>query len=142
MNTECTWGEGPDVLVVIDIPVLLLAEVDKSRTRHGICNKSHLDLTAAQAKDLAYKLLTAAAKADELTQSYIDYETNTKIAKTEIPLKDLTPHPYHCFECGHQLFELCLGGLICRCGKTFVPIIEKDGNPALICTNKNEENKP
>jgi len=57
MKVECTWGIGPDILVVLDETELLFLE------KHS---EYHLDLTAAQALDLSIKLEKAAMKVYEL----------------------------------------------------------------------------
>lgn len=51
----------------------------------------------------------------------------------------LTLHHYFCFYCGKQLFNLCLGGLICKCGKTYVPIHNPEGYTELRCTNPDKQ---
>jgi hypothetical protein len=51
VKATCTWGDGPDVLLVV-----------------GDDPKHWADLTSEQARSLAHSLLMAAAHADELEQ--------------------------------------------------------------------------
>jgi hypothetical protein len=67
MKAECTWGEGPDVLVILDgTPMVLYEEPKKGTYVHGTCTQGSLELTAHQVEDLAKQLLRAAARAMEL----------------------------------------------------------------------------
>ena len=60
LNVECTWGEGPDVLLSIDSPDRTLQIVD---------------LTKEEAKSLGMALLNAAKLADDLEQMCEDHDS-------------------------------------------------------------------
>ena len=86
MKAECTWGDGPDVLVVLGgTPIMsyehpinvsegltgTLNEVPKEDvnlcwSRHGFIRHGSFDLTAEEALELAHQLEMAAFKAKEL----------------------------------------------------------------------------
>jgi len=68
IKAECTWGDGPDVLISIkNFPMILASDViDKQRFKHGIVKDAWIDLTQEQARQLAHKLLKAANCAQEL----------------------------------------------------------------------------
>lgn len=89
IKAECTWGEGPDVLVCVkDHPVWLMADVvNKSADRfptvkgcvtttHGFCFDTQLDLTIHQALKLAKDLLDAAMRGIELNDGIKKYNDN------------------------------------------------------------------
>lgn len=86
MKAECTWGDGPDVLLVLDgTPVVLYENPDnfKHWTHGTVCNGS-ADFTAAEARALAEQLLQAAQQAEDMdkqlekdTQKWIE-QSNTK----------------------------------------------------------------
>ena len=57
-KAECTWGDGPDVLLVIE----------------SIGRKTYyFDLTSKEAKELANQLLMASSVAKEMDESLIEY---------------------------------------------------------------------
>ena len=83
IKAECTWGEGPDVLVTLkDSPLWLMADpVNKEGYRfptvkgfvttvHGFCLDAQLDLTKDQARNLGIALLEAVDEVNRL-ESYI-----------------------------------------------------------------------
>ena len=72
INVECTWGEGPDVLVVgKDERILNLSDtVLEDRFTHGCQENWHLDLTVEGAKELAYGLLSKAREAEDLENGW------------------------------------------------------------------------
>jgi prephenate dehydrogenase len=60
VTATCTWGDGPDVLLVV-----------------GTDPHHWADLTSAQAKSLAYELLNAASHADELERIAADQDAQS-----------------------------------------------------------------
>ena len=78
IKAECTWGDGPDVLISIKNHPILLGNdvVDKHKSTHGIVKDSWIDLTQAQARKLAHDLLIAADQAKYLEDSIKDYCNN------------------------------------------------------------------
>ena len=95
VKAECTWGDGPDVMVVgkredgkgdsnsvMDVNegglgwghrVLLMQPVsDLDKFRDGMCGHWQLDLTAKEALSLAAGLINAANNALELDQAFAD----------------------------------------------------------------------
>lgn len=55
LTAACTWGEGPDIIL------------------HNEDRSVDLDLTAYEAKNLAFKLLSAASQVDELEKRAQEY---------------------------------------------------------------------
>ena len=70
-KAACTWGDGPDVLLV-----------------HEKDNKysSSYDLTAKEAKELANRLIIAANIADDMEQSAQDYFEQEEIDKETLDM--------------------------------------------------------
>jgi len=75
MRAECTWGEGPDVLVILEGTRVMLYEnpIDLNRATHGYVREGSFDLTIEEALVLAASLIVAAKTAIELDDSYQDY---------------------------------------------------------------------
>lgn len=71
MRATCTWGEGPDVLLVLDGSDLMLYEPPSKFNigLHGYASQGSAGLTAAEARSLAAQLLAAADQADEIEAS-------------------------------------------------------------------------
>lgn len=61
IKASCTWGEGPDVMLVFEDKPFILYEnpIDKERWVHGVVNKGSADLTADEAENLANQLKEA-----------------------------------------------------------------------------------
>lgn len=70
---ECTWGDGPDVMVTFkDKPFILYEDPgDKEKWVHGSVRKGSFDLTADEATRLGYKLIGVAETAKMLTISSV-----------------------------------------------------------------------
>lgn len=68
IKAECTWGDGPDVLITLkNHPMILASDViDKNKFKHGIVTDAWIDLTQQEARKLAYHLLEAADNAKHL----------------------------------------------------------------------------
>jgi len=67
MKAECTWGEGPDVLVSLDGTTIVLHEKPVSDVwEHGVVTQGSLDLTAGEAEAFASELLGAAREVRNL----------------------------------------------------------------------------
>jgi len=63
----CTWGEANDVVISLENDAFILFEdPDKSHFVHGTVTKGQMDLSAAEAEQLASELLTAAREARRL----------------------------------------------------------------------------
>lgn len=62
IKVECTWGDGPDVLITLkNHPMILASDViDKDKFKHGIVTDAWIDLTQQEARILAHHLLAAA----------------------------------------------------------------------------------
>jgi hypothetical protein len=80
-KAECTWGDGPDVLLVIEDrgnewPLQLLeGPTELERFSHGICEHASVGMTAKQARELAEQLLLASSKAEFLEEGRQDAAT-------------------------------------------------------------------
>jgi len=68
IKVECTWGDGPDVVVTLEQHRFLLLEEPKDSHQfiHGVVQAGQIDLTAGDAELLAIQLQAAARKAREL----------------------------------------------------------------------------
>jgi len=75
MKVECTWGDGPDVLVVLDGKPIMLYEdpSDMDKCTHGLVRQGSLDLTAEEAQELGVDLITAARQARQLSKQYAEH---------------------------------------------------------------------
>lgn len=67
-KAECTWGDGPDVLVVV--AGINISGFSLSQHANG---DHSFGLTSDEAKHLAAQLLTSAERADELDRSYFEH---------------------------------------------------------------------
>ena len=78
-KVECTWGDGPDVLLSIENDIFVLYEDPKHQApprgdyQHGYVTKGSMDLTAAEALTLAAHLEAAANQALELERVCDEY---------------------------------------------------------------------
>jgi hypothetical protein len=69
MKAECTWGEGPDVVLSLEDTPLVLGEhpdFDRNRFLYGVITKGEIDLTADQAHKLGIQLIDACKRIKEL----------------------------------------------------------------------------
>ena len=78
IKAQCTWGDGPDVLVTLkESPLWLMADpVNKTgdaklvhgfiSTTHGFCMDAQLDLTKEQARSLGISLLESVDEVNRL----------------------------------------------------------------------------
>ena len=83
MKAECTWGDGPDVLVSLEGTVIVPYHEPKEKWdgkivkegpakgkfAHGIITEGSFDLTADESLELAHELRIAAERAKELDTS-------------------------------------------------------------------------
>jgi len=70
MKAECTWGDGPDVLVVLDgTPIVIYEDPDNQRVSQG-----SFDLTANEAEALGADLIAAAKRARYLDKQARDLD--------------------------------------------------------------------
>ena len=70
INATCTWGEGPDVLLVLkDHHFVLYENPTFGGYTHGVVTKGSTDLTVDEAESLAHDLLNAVAQCRELDAS-------------------------------------------------------------------------
>ena len=94
MKAECTWGDGPDVLVILDGTGLMLYEdphndpPPRGQCTHGRVTEGSLDLTAAEAENLGIELITAAKQARDMDR--LCKEADGAAEKT-IKWKDISP---------------------------------------------------
>jgi len=93
MKAECTWGEGPDVLVNLDGSTLMLYEkpTGLDRAIHGFVSEGSVELTTSEAFDLLTSLIVAIRKASEMNLSYRDFaikEQNDRDKHSEMPSED------------------------------------------------------
>jgi len=95
MKAKCTWGDGPDVLVVLDgMPVMLYhTPVDFNHAKHGMVKQGSFDLTADEAIALALQLLRAAESARDMDRKY---QNAWKCADGE----DQKENQFKCKTCG------------------------------------------
>ena len=66
-SVECTFGDGPDVLInAKDLKIMLMENPDYKRTKHGIVGSWQLDLTINEAEELSKLLYEKAQIAKNL----------------------------------------------------------------------------
>ena len=66
-SVECTFGDGPDVLVnAKDLKIMLMENPDYKRTIHGVVGSWQLDLTVNEAEELSKMLYEKAQIAKNL----------------------------------------------------------------------------
>ena len=66
-NVECTFGDGPDVLIASNgLKILLLEHPNCQRSTHGVVGSWQLDLTVNEAEELSKLLYEKAQIAKEL----------------------------------------------------------------------------
>jgi len=80
INVDCTWGEGPDVLLTLDGKLLMCYEdpIHKEQAVHGFVSKGSMCFTADQALDLAHMLTKAAETAKAMDRDLEEYDKNNK----------------------------------------------------------------
>ena len=84
IKATCTWGDGPDVLVVFENHPFILYENPKNdppprgQWAHGYVSIGSFDLTAEEAMILSNKLKAAAQVAMELDKSIREYEAQNR----------------------------------------------------------------
>lgn len=71
IRAVCTWGDGPDVLLVLEGKKLICYHNPKDEIHwiHGIISEGSMDLTAHEALELAAELIRAAEDAIKLDES-------------------------------------------------------------------------
>jgi hypothetical protein len=105
-TAHCTWGEGPDVLIVLDGTPLMLHEEAHSFAlgKNGFVNQGSMDLTRQQAVELARELLMAAETGKNLDDELIALAEGGQVndpAQTVDPYTDepaLPAAPLHILE--------------------------------------------
>lgn len=72
LKAGCTWGDGPDVMLVNEGKGYVLHEkvVWRNRFTHGVSFEGSMDLTAKEAEILAMELLEVARQVRELEEAY------------------------------------------------------------------------
>lgn len=76
-RADCTWGDGPDVLLDLKDDVFILYEKPihvKSSSVYGHVTKGSMDLTADEALQLAGELEAAAHNAKEMDRMCEEHE--------------------------------------------------------------------
>jgi hypothetical protein len=75
IRATCTWGDGPDVLLVIEDHVVVAHEeqILRDKFTHGAIKNGSTDLTVDQAESLGHQLLNAAQACRELDKSAEEY---------------------------------------------------------------------
>lgn len=77
VKASCTWGDDPDVVVSLSGTKFILYEdpIDTDRWEHGLVEYGSFELTAEEARELANKLLIAAADAKFLQAEALNCST-------------------------------------------------------------------
>lgn len=75
IKVSCAWGEGPDVILTLENKPFMCYEppTDLDKAINGFVYSGSMDLTQAQARELAADLLTAANACAELDEAYENY---------------------------------------------------------------------
>ena len=77
IKAECTWGDGPDVILGLSGSKMILLEAPTVKDGgfiHGTICEGNLDLTVEEALTLANELISAAYQANELEQTCKDHD--------------------------------------------------------------------
>lgn len=72
MKAQCTWGDGPDIVLSLEGTSLVLLE-NPSKFNHfkrGVVSAGSLDLTVSEAKQLRYELDCAIQMVEDLERKY------------------------------------------------------------------------
>lgn len=92
IKANCTWGEGPDVMVVLEEHPFILYEEPQHQQPprgdyiNGFVAKGSFDLTVDEAKALAIGLNEAARQAENQLQEYED-ETG-RLVSVDVELQE------------------------------------------------------
>lgn len=70
ITASCTWGDGPDVLLVNGGKGYVIYRVKEDGYISGVSSQGSMDLTVAEAEMLAYELLEAVRQVRDLENSY------------------------------------------------------------------------
>ena len=72
IKAVCTWGDGPDILVVVKGEPFILYEPPDCFDRYvyGVVDQGSIELTIQKAEKLANDLLSAAKEARKLQDGY------------------------------------------------------------------------
>jgi hypothetical protein len=75
IRATCTWGEGTDVLLVIEDHIVVAHEeqILRDKFTHGAIKRGSADLTVDQAESLGHQLLNAVQACRELDKSAEEY---------------------------------------------------------------------
>ncbi len=88
MRAVCTWGEGPDVLVVIEGTIVILYEDPKHTKpprgdyKHGYVEQGSFDFTAEEAEVLGNQLLEKAKQARDMDKQLKEHFNNEQAKKS------------------------------------------------------------
>ena len=80
IRATCTWGDGPDLILVLEGKPMMLFEApyDRDKSMHGFVSSGSLDLTAEEALELAAELTAAASEAENSSQNYEEHAEDEK----------------------------------------------------------------
>jgi hypothetical protein len=84
IKASCTWGDGPDILIIFENHPVILHEDAKNdppprgQWKHGYVSKGSTDLTQAEARILAAQLICAADACKKIEDSYADWVEHDK----------------------------------------------------------------
>lgn len=106
INVQCTWGEGPDIMVEFkDEHFILYEKVNPKGWKHGFVKSGSFDLTADAAIQFANNLILAAKQAKQL-------ENDIEIAEWKEKIDNMTHSQmaakYRFTEAGHPIFRFPL----------------------------------
>lgn len=79
MKAQCTWGDGPDIVLSLEGTSLVLLE-NPSKFNHfkrGVVSAGSADLTVSEAKQLCYELACAIQECEQLDKMYADTLAHT-----------------------------------------------------------------
>ena len=83
MKAECTWGDGPDIVMDLDGKPMELLESPGpiGRFTYGVVSKGLIDLTAEEAEALGVELIGAAREVRQLRQICKDHDAHVETKK-------------------------------------------------------------
>ena len=75
MRADCTWGEGPPVMISLDGSGMVLnEEPSRGGFIHGVVSSGSADLTIKEAIDLSIQLTQAAQAAEDLEAMCVHHD--------------------------------------------------------------------
>lgn len=112
-RVECTWGDGPDVLLDLKDDYFMLYEDPKfnkapqGSPAHGYVTKGSMDLTADEALELAAHLESAANNAKEMDRMCQEHDEEVENQAKAFEIFEEIAYEYFEYEEEKLIDEMC-----------------------------------